>query len=84
MDHKSTVANNEQIVLSLQSERLEEAVYFCGWEDGNKNFIKSTGFILLRSQTPLRLTVGKFAVVSLETWLQVSMDTRILSQANIH
>ncbi|KAJ4427317.1 hypothetical protein ANN_24937 [Periplaneta americana] len=68
-----------------ESERIEEVVYDCGWEDRNTDYKTKVAIMLMRSQSPLHVTVGKFAILSLETWLQVVLGLPLfLLSSGIH
>ncbi|PNF41837.1 hypothetical protein B7P43_G16046 [Cryptotermes secundus] len=56
--------------LTEKSLAVERAVYACPWYQ-HLQAMRDIQFVIMRAQNPVRLTAGKFYVVSLETYLQV-------------
>ena len=61
---------NKQLYTYLQSLAVERAIYNCPWYQ-HMQTARHILFIIMRAQKPVRLTAGKFYIVSLETYLQV-------------
>ncbi|XP_021926083.1 odorant receptor coreceptor-like [Zootermopsis nevadensis] len=57
--------------LRVQGERIAEAAYACEWYNEPASFQKSVGFVIMRAQQPVVLTMGPFGTVSLELFAAV-------------
>nr|CAD7573414.1 unnamed protein product [Timema californicum] len=62
-------------LLLSKSSGIQEAAYNSAWPEGSRRFKQSIGLIILRAQRPACVTVGKFRVVSLETFVSSGKPT---------
>jgi hypothetical protein len=50
---------------------VRKAAYECQWYHRSQSFKKLLQMILMRTKEPVRMTAGKFFVISLETFADV-------------
>nr|WKF45104.1 odorant receptor 46 [Podabrus annulatus] len=55
----------------LKSEKIRDACYMSDWNKYNTSVCKTLFIIMERSKRPLCFTAGKFAVISLETFITI-------------
>nr|CAD7448550.1 unnamed protein product [Timema bartmani] len=63
-------------LLLSKSTGIQEAAYNSAWPEGSRRFKQSIGLIIVRAQRTACVTVGKFRVVSLETFVSNNKGTR--------
>lgn len=61
--------------LSHQSALVAQAAYDCPWIDRNIRFKKTLIILITRAQRPICITAGKFAKLSLVTFIAVSINS---------
>lgn len=59
------------MLCTYKSLAVKYAAFNCRWYDNSARVKKLLHMIILRSQYPVRLTAGKFYIVSLETFAEV-------------
>ncbi|PNF18075.1 hypothetical protein B7P43_G03321, partial [Cryptotermes secundus] len=57
--------------LSAQSMGVQKAAYECQWYQRSQNLKKLLQMVIMRTKEPVRMTAGKFFVISLETFADV-------------
>jgi hypothetical protein len=57
--------------LPTQSLAVRTAAYGCQWYNRSHNLKKLLQMVIMRTKEPVRMTAGKFFVISLETFADV-------------
>jgi hypothetical protein len=60
------------MLYTYKSLAVKYAAFNCRWYDHSTGVKKLLQMIIMRSQYPVRLTAGKFYIVSLQTFADVS------------
>lgn len=57
--------------LTWQNEGLGQAVYESVWYNFSTNTMRDLGFVMMRAGKPIRVTAGKFFVMTLATFMDI-------------
>jgi hypothetical protein len=61
-------------ILPPQSLSVRTAAYGCQWYNRSHNLKKLLQMVIMRTKEPVKMTAGKFFVISLETFADVIIN----------